>query len=382
MKKDLEDVDIKRIAESLHTTEQRITGLFKRRTLHRTQTCHLILDRSISKIEAGTAIFIGENYEVVWGFPKIHRAMMLQSALLKHFTTQTVAVEEKMNGYNTRVATINNRIIALTRGGHICPYTTEKADSLIPENIFIDHPEWVLCGEMVGPDNPYVPKETYGIKSLQFFLFDIREKKTGKPLPVQERREIAEEYGIQSTRLFGTYPLDEAYDEITEIIRMLGASEREGVVIKDPQMRDPPLKYTSSQSNCNDLKYAFTYYHDYARSFFYSRVMREAFQSIEWKEGHAELEQRCAQLGEHILQPMIQSIKKVQSGEKLVENVKIRVKRIETAEKFKKHLRTLGIDAVFNKPVKINDEYLIEIQKINQRTNDKTESILHGHTRG
>ncbi|PHP45295.1 RNA ligase [Methanosarcinales archaeon ex4572_44] len=380
MNEDLEDVDIKRIAELLHTNEQRITGLFKRRTLHRTPAGHLILDRSVSQIEGGTAIFPWEKYEVVWGFPKIHRAMMLQPALLSHFTTERVAVEEKMNGYNTRVATINNRIVALTRGGHICPYTTEKAESLLPEKIFTDHPEWVLCGEMVGPDNPYVPKETYGIESLQFFLFDIREKKTGKPLTIRERRENAEKYGMQTTKLFGIYPLGVACKKIKEIIQMLGTSGREGVVIKDPEMQDPPLKYTSSQSNCNDLKYAFTYYHDYARSFFYSRVMREAFQSVEWKEGPAEIEARSAQLGENILKPMIQSIKKVQSGERLVENVKIRVKSIQTAEKFKKHLRTLGIDATFNKPVKIKDEYLIEIQKINQRTTDKTESILHGHT--
>ena len=161
---------------------------------------------------------------------------------------------------------------------------------------------------------------------------------------------------------------------------MLGASGREGVVIKDPEMRDPPLKYTSSQSNCDDLKYAFTYYHDYARSFFYSRVMREAFQSVEWREGPAEIERRSLQLGESILKPMIESIKRVQSGEKLVENVKIRVKTLKTSEKFKEHLRTLGIDAVFSEPVKIRDEYLIKIQKINHRTNDKTESILRGET--
>ncbi len=382
MRKDPEDmdIDIKRIAELLHTTEQRIRGLLKRGTLHSTPTHHLILERSISKIEAGTAIFPWETYEVVWGFPKIHRAMMLEPALRTHFTTESVAVEEKMNGYNTRVASINGQIVALTRGGHICPYTTEKAESLIPEKIFTDHPEWVLCGEMVGPDSPYAPKETYGIESLQFFLFDIHEKKGGRPLTVAERQEVAEEYGIQSTRLFGTYPLDEAHHKIREIIQMLGASGREGVVIKDPKMRDPPLKYTSSQSNCDDLKYAFTYYHDYARSFFYSRVMREAFQSVEWREGPAEIEKRSLQLGESILKPMIQSIKRVQSGEKLVENVKIRVKTLKTSEKFKEHLRTLGIDAVFSDPVKIKDEYLIKIQKINHRTNDKTESILRGET--
>jgi putative ATP-dependent DNA ligase len=77
---------------------------------------------------------------------------------------------------------------------------------------------------------------------------------------------------------------------------------------------------------------------------------------------------------------MIATIKKIQEREKISENVQIRVKSLQTAEKFKEHLRILGIDAVFHKPEKINNEYLIKIQKINQRTNDKTESILTGNT--
>lgn len=373
------DIDIDKIAELFHTTKQRVRGLLNRKTLHKTPDGNLILDKSISGVESGTNIFL-ESYEVVRGFPKIQRAMMLQSTLAAHFTCKSVAVEEKMNGYNTRVAFIDNKIIALTRGGHTCPYTTEKAQTLIPEEIFTDYPDIVLCGEMVGPDSPYVPKNIYNVKSLEFFLFDIREKNTGIPLSVAAKYNIAEQYNITCTKLFGIYPLTEAYNEITRIIKNLGACGREGVVIKDPTMKQPPLKYTSSQSNCTDLQHAFTYYHDYAKSFFYSRIAREAFQSVEWNETPEEIQRRCIQLGEGILQPMVATIKKIQEKEKISENVQIRVKSLRTAEKFKEHLRILGIDAVFHKPEKINNEYLIKIQKINQRTNDKTESILTGNT--
>ena len=36
------------------------------------------------------------------------------------------------------------------------------------------------------------------------------------------------------------------------------------------------------------------------------------------------------------------------------------------------------MDAVFEKPEKIGDEYLIKIRKMYPSTNDKTESILSG----
>src|SRR3989337_3080100 len=106
-----------------------------------------------------------------------------------------------MNGYNVRVALIENNLVALTRGGFICPYTTEKANDLIGRDFFQDHPDLVLCGEMVGPDSPYVPKTFYDIESLEFFVFDIREKITGKPMPVMERRKLVEEFGLRSVRL-------------------------------------------------------------------------------------------------------------------------------------------------------------------------------------
>jgi len=208
---------------------------------------------------------------------------MLHPALLKHFSKlRKVAVEEKMNGYNVRVALIGDKLVALTRGGFICPYTTEKANDLIGLGFFQDYPDLVLCGEMVGPDSPYVPKTFYNIESLEFFVFDIREKNSGKPLHVMKRRALMEEYGINSVRLFGEFDIGEAHVEIANIIKSFGDTLREGVVIKDPEMVLSPVKYTSSLSNCADLRYAFEFYNDFGRDFFFGRVCREAFQSVEW----------------------------------------------------------------------------------------------------
>ena len=372
-------LDIGKISSLLGIPEHNITGALKRKTLQYVYGKQELFrfDKPVSSVEGGTAVFL-EPFEIVRGFPKISRTLMLYPALLKHFSScEKVAVEEKMNGYNVRVALIGNNLVALTRGGFICPYTTEKVNDLIGRDFFRDNPDLVLCGEMVGPDSPYVPKTFYNIESLDFFAFDVRNKNSGYPMPVMERRKLMAGYGIKSVRLFGEFDVRTAHDVITDIIKSFGDTLREGVVIKDPQMILPPVKYTSSLSNCADLKYAFEFYNDFGRDFFFGRVCREAFQSVEWDEENAK--KRCQQLGESILLPMISTIKRKKAGERIAEKVQIRVKSLKTVAEFEEYLKLLGIDAVFEPPEKIGNEYLVRIRKIHQSTNDKTETILGGH---
>ena len=337
-------------------------------------------DKGISGIERGSSLYQGEGFfELVRGFPKIQRAMLLKPALDKHFLgIDSVAVEEKMNGYNLRIARIDGKLVALTRGGLVCPYSTERAEKLLGNDFFDDHPDLVLCGEMTGPDNPYVPKDIYGIESLELFVFDIRKKGSGEPYPVRERRELAEEYGFRQVKLFGEFPISKAYEEITEIIKELGSIGHEGVVIKDPAMVLHPMKYTCSQSNCADLMYALKFYNDVGRDYLFSRIVREGFQSVEWGEDEKEVEKRCLRLGESILHPMIKSIRHIGEGERIWDDVRIRIGDMDTLEEFKEYLRRLSVDAVFEEPQKIEDEYLVKIKKINKSTNDKTISIWKG----
>ncbi|NJD77252.1 MAG: RNA ligase [Candidatus Methanoperedens sp.] len=373
-------LDIDKISGLLEIPGYRIAGAIQRKTLQyvRGMPEFFRFDKPMSTVEGGTSIFI-EPFDIIRGFPKIPRTLILYPALKRHFTScGSVIVEEKMNGYNARVALVGGSIVGLTRGGFVCPYTTEKANELIGRDFFLEHPDLVLCGEMAGPDNPYVPKSFYDIESLEFYLFDIREKISGKPLPVMERKALADNFGIRSVRFFGEYNVDEAHHRVTRIIKEFGDSLHEGVVIKDPQMRLPPVKYTSTQSNCADLRYAFEFYNDLGRDFFFPRVCREAFQSVEWGENEEDRRKRCQRLGESILLPMINTINRKKQGERISETVQIRVRKLETARKFEEHLHILGMDAVFEEPEKIGDEYLVRIKKIYMSTNDKTESTLRG----
>ncbi len=376
----IKKLDIEKVSLVLGIPEHRINGALDRKTLQyvRARIELFRFDKPVSSVEGGTSVFI-KPFDIVRGFPKISRTLMLYPALANHFSScKIVAVEEKMNGYNARAAMIGDNIVGLTRGGFICPYTTEKANDLIPRDFFKDHTDLVLCGEMAGPDSPYVPKSFYNIESLDFFVFDVREKISGKPMPVMERRALMEEYGIKSVRLFGEYEVGEVHNEVSRAIRELKGTMHEGVVIKDPMMVVSPVKYTSSESNCADLRYAFEFYNDFGRDFFFGRVCREAFQAVEWDEDEETLRKRCLQLGESLLIPMIKTIRRKKDGESIAENVQIRVRSLSTAREFEEHLRLLGVDAVFEKPEQIGDKYLIKIKKINHSTGDRTESILGG----
>jgi putative ATP-dependent DNA ligase len=335
----------------------------------------LRFEKAASGIEAGTAIF--ENGEIVYGYPKIRRPLMLAPAIKRHFSG-VVAVEEKMNGHNVRVVSVNGEVVALTRGGFICPYSTDVARRLLPELLFEDHPNLVLCGEMVGPQNPYVPKDIYPTDTIDFYLFDLAEKNARSTLGVHETHRFAQEHGMRAATLLGEFRAETAAKKIMRIVKKLGRRGREGVVMKDPDNRAPPLKYTSSETNCGDLAVAFRYYNDYALDFFVSRAVREGFQSAEWKESVEERRARALRLGESILLPMVETIERKQGGENIVSEVQIRVRSLQTARDFEYHLRRSGLRAIFDQPEPDDDGYLVRITKLVMSTNDKTQALLEG----
>lgn len=376
----LKKLDVGKLSHLTGIPETRIIGAIERKTL---QYVHaepelFRFDKPIMNIEAGTSVF-PDPFDIVRGFPKISRILMLHPGLANHFSSiRSVLVEEKMNGYNVRVALIGDKMVGITRGGYVCPYTNEKIRDMINRDFFMKYPGLVVCGEMVGPDNPYVPKSFYDVGSLDFFAFDIKDKVTGTSFPVKKRRELLASYGIKSVRLFGEFDVSNAHIEVEKIIRDFGNNLNEGVVIKDPDTRLTPIKYTSSLSNCADLKFAFEFYNDYGRDFFFPRVCREAFQSVEWSEDEEQRKERCQRLGESILLPMIRTIESRKKGERIGEKVQIRIKDLKTADEFENHLKLLGIDAIFEEPIRIGNEFIVKIKKINHSTNDKTDSVFKG----
>jgi putative ATP-dependent DNA ligase len=330
--------------------------------------------KDVGKVESGTVIYFKEKIEVIRGFPKTRRTLMLSPTIENHFENRVV-VEEKMNGYNVRIASIGDEIIALTRGGYICPYTTKKAVEIMDlSNFFNDNHDLVICGEMVGTDNPYVSHHYLEIGSLGFRVFDLRKKTSNEPLPLKEKYKLLQKYNLPSVRVLGTFNVKDAAEYIKKIVKKIGEENREGIVMKDPQMEIGPLKYTSSQAHDDEIKYAFTYPFDFGRDFFFSRVIREGFQAFEMDESEEEVQERAKRLGESILYPMLATIKNVSSGNIAGEDMVIDVENREEAEKFLRHLHDLGVYAIL---IEFKDNKAV-IRRIYQSTTDKINNFLNG----
>ncbi|WP_297509564.1 RNA ligase [Thermococcus sp.] len=288
----------------------------------------------------GTVVF--ETGDVVPGFPHIKRVVQLENGVRRIFKNKAFYVEEKVDGYNVRVVKVKDRILALTRGGFVCPFTTERILDFINEEFFRDYPNLILAGEMAGPESPYlVEGPPYVNEDIQFFLFDIQEKGTGRSIPAEERYRLAEEYGIPQVERFGLFDRSRM-DELYDLIDKLSEERREGIVMKTPDMRRI-AKYVTPYANINDIKIGSHIFFDLPGGYFMGRISRLAFYIAERKVRGKGLEEYARALGEALLRPLVESIEEVSRGHAVEETFKVRVKNISTAHRMVTHFEKLGL---------------------------------------
>ncbi|ASJ06555.1 RNA ligase [Thermococcus pacificus] len=289
----------------------------------------------------GTVVF--ENGEAVLGFPHIKRVVQLENGVKRVFKSRPFYVEEKVDGYNVRVVKVEDRVLALTRGGFVCPFTTERIEDFVNFEFFKDYPNLVLAGEMAGPESPYIVEgPPYVKEDIEFFLFDIQEKGTGKSLPVEERYKLAEEYGIPQVERFGLFDrsrLDELYD----LIERLGREKREGIVMKSPDMRKI-AKYVTPYANINDIKIGSHIFFDLPHGYFMGRIERLAFYLAEKHVKGEEFDEYAKALGKALLRSFVESIHEVANGGEVEETFTVRVKNISTAHRMVTHFERLGVN--------------------------------------
>ena len=312
MKQNLELADI--VAEALGIARDRAESLLEgksTRIMRYRGIAYVSLRRDLAGHYEGTVILVDEKtggYRVVEGYPHIKRVLLLERAVPRHFIDEVV-VEEKMDGHNVRVVEFNGEILAITRGGLICPYTTHRIRLAYEDQIrkLIDYTgaDTVIAGEVVGLENPYTRYHYPEAPEWDYFVFDIF--KSGEPIPVFERRRLVDDAGMKNVPLHGRVPKDD-WRYIAGIAAMLDDLGREGVVLKDPMYRVEPLKYTTSFINVNDVREGMKYPFDEGHTFIFSRVLRQMFKAIEEEWGEEKLREEAARLGEAILVPAVESI--------------------------------------------------------------------------
>jgi putative ATP-dependent DNA ligase len=380
--------DLNEIAEKLNLSVKDLDKAFKKKILREDEykgVKTLLFKKEFRGIEKGTVIFLNDNLDVVRGYPKTYRAITLYPTIKNHFIDKVV-IEEKLNGYNIRIVKIDNEVFALTRSGYICPFTTKKVKKLLNLEILDDYNSYMLCGEMIGLNNPYTPKYykevDRGYENLGFYIFDIKERETNKSLPVKERIELCESYNLPYVKPIAVVDKEEAHIHVREIIERLNKEGREGVVLKDPDMAVSPIKYTTHYTQCDDLKSAFTFFFDLGIDFIFSRIVREGFMSYEFNESEEERKQRAKDLGEAILFPMVETIGRVAKGERVSEDFELIFDSKRDFEEFLDFMRKMKMIITIKDVKKIDTDEGTKIKaligKIYNKTNDKIIAYLNG----
>jgi putative ATP-dependent DNA ligase len=297
---------------------------------------------------------------------------------IPEFFDRPLAVIEKLNGFNVRIAFLD-KPIAFTRGGFICPYSTAMARKHLELEAFFDaHPEKMLCAEFIGPENPYTAHDYPEIDSVKPHVFDIRDQESGRPLSVRSKRDLATEFELPQPELFGIYDPEEAVTAVKDIVADLDDSGHEGVVMQSVDGLDL-LKYTTGYQHREDLAHAFSLPFDYGRDFLFSRLIREGFQAVEFEEGEAELQERARGLGEALLKPMVESIKTVKANETVGERHTVRA-RPQTVRALFTHLESQGVSLEIESDRIVEGERVVEFVKVSHATRDKIDHFLGGGT--
>lgn len=221
------------------------------------------------------SIHSGRSRRIVRDYPHIYRVYRLREGVGKFFGTGRFYAEEKVDGYNVRIIKHKENLLAVTRGGIICPFTTEWIEYWRNhyrfDDFFAIYPGASLCAEFLG-DNPYNSKRDRSLPpGLSFFCFDIMNP-DGSFLPVEERYSLTAELGFPCVKSFGSFTAS-GMESLREIMLDLNGKGREGLVIKKPGS-DGAIKFVTAASDLADLEQFLVFFYDIEPGFYSNRLMR------------------------------------------------------------------------------------------------------------
>ena len=244
------------------------------------------------------------------------------------------------------------------------------------ESFFAARPEAMLCAELIGPANPYTEHDYEGVEGAEFRVFDVRDRESGAPLPVAERRACCERFDLPQVPTFGVHDRDDAVAGVREAIEALDERGRECVVLSSLD-GERQLKYTTSAIHCSDLEHAFSVPFDDGRAFLFSRIVREAFQAVEFGEDEAAVRERAHDLGEAILEPAVAAIRQVERGEPVGETHTVEDDPAAIASLLA-HFRSQGLELAIERDDRHDGRREVVFTKVASTTRDKTEHYLEG----
>jgi len=327
--------------------------------------------------ERGTVIIHEDGYDrIIKDYPHIFRVYRLNNGIKHFFGSGYFYVEEKLDGYNVRIIKHKENIIAVTRGGFICPFSTEWIQywmkSYRLDDFFNLYPDRIICAEFVG-DNPYNSKRDNLLPpGLSFFCFDIM-CNDGKLLPVEEKYAIFSSLNLPQVNSFGRFRFANS-DKLKEIILELNRRQREGIVLKDVH-GNRSIKFVTAESDLLDIEKSLAYFYDIEPGFYSNRLMRISLFVQEFNLDEKEYIDRIGRA-------VVRGYSFLLDYNSSLETFTIYMHSMECWEELKK-LIILHKDIIHNgaEPVDINGVMLHKIvfERKHKKSTEKYHQILSGH---
>jgi len=322
----------------------------------------------------GSAVF-GDM--LICGYPKIGRIFQLDAGLRIQFE-HPCWVEEKIDGYNVRVFQHDGQMLALTRRGYICPFTTDRIPDLLDARIFEHAPDLVVCAEVAGPENPYNEGSPPNISAdIRLFVFDLMRKNQPGFLPHREKTQLLDNYGLPGVPQYGRYEPEQTM-QLIPLVLELDRTGREGIIFKEDSVADRRAKYVTGHINVADIRLCSAAIKQLPSEYFTQRILRLAL----FLEEHsiAPTPATYQELGEALLDGMLDAIHQERHERKVIRQFRCRFRRKRNALLFLKSQRNLlGKSSIRVRC--LNQEgsyYVLEFDKVLPRTTGLLAHLLRG----
>lgn len=296
-------------------------------------------------VPRGTVIF---RDTIVWGYPHIGRIFVLERGLREQFK-DPFWVETKVDGYNVRILRVGDRVVALSRGGYICPFTTDRLPDFINLEFFEDNPDLVLCVEVAGPENPYIEESPPFVKEdVRFFVFDVMRKNDRSFLKQEERLRLIEKYSLPSVEVWGRFSVEDL-ERLKKLLVKLDEEGIEGVVFKEDSQENRRAKYITSKANLNDIKVTAKNMLQLPPEYYTNRILRIVLFMEE--EGIERTQHLYEELGRAFIDGLFEAVEQMKREHKVYRTFVCRFRKkenalalIELLQRISKHIQVIQRD--------------------------------------
>ncbi|MGB9761132.1 MAG: RNA ligase [Caldimicrobium thiodismutans] len=328
------------------------------------------LNKEFKNFPVGT--FFNENL-LVLGYPSIPRIYILKSGLKRYMSFPFYA-EEKIEGYNVRIVKVGKDILAFTRRGYICPFATDRLEDCLPSlaDLLEKYPDFVVCCEVAGPENPFVSEWPPYIKEdIQFFVFDFAKIGRKEFLEESKKIELLKTYKLNHPEILGPFHPEKDYEKIRDIVRRYHQEGREGLVFK-PEKGDSRVKYVTPYSNLMDLKVVFPFLGEVEPNFITLRLIRLLLNLYEFEEFKDEVYENLAI---YLFDEALKNLKERESSEELF---KVRFKKEENFLALLAHFRLARVNIEILRKTWEKGYLIVEFKKIYPKATQFWSNKLEG----